>query len=422
MNSIIRLVAVVAGLVLMLHGTPSWGQPACQSPGCNPTVSDSSGNTAGGTNALSSVVPGIPPAGFDNTAFGFKALLSNTNGFNNTATGTSALQLNTSGSNNTAIGTFALENNTGDNNTATGAGALSLNTNGANNTASGINALSLNTNGGNNTATGAQALVSNATGNSNTASGVNALFSNTTGHHNTATGAGSLVGNSTGSKNTAIGVAALNQSTGNKNIGIGFQAGLTLTTGNNNVYIGNKGAGDESQTIRIGTAQTQTFIAGIGNAIVTGPNVEVDTDTGQLGISGISSARYKREIESMGARSAGVLQLRPVTFAYRQDALGVVRYGLIAEEVQGVYPELVTHTATGEPLAVRYQELIPMLLNELQRQRQEFQQTLQSQQQALQTQAQALQGQEQVLQRQQQELADLRALIGQGRETASFSR
>jgi Chaperone of endosialidase len=76
----------------------------------------------------------------------------------------------------------------------------------------------------------------------------------------------------------------------------------------------------------------------------------------------------------MGARSAGVLQLRPVTFAYQQDAPGVVRYGLVAEEVQGVYPEMVTHTATGEPLAVRYQELIPMLLNELQREHQARQQ------------------------------------------------
>jgi hypothetical protein len=96
-------------------------------------------------------------------------------------------------------------------------------------------------------------------------------------------------------------------------------------------------------------------------------------NTGQLGVTVFSSARLKRDIESMGSRSRGVFQLRPVTFAYREDASGVVRYGLIAEEVQAVYPELVTHAASGELLAVRYQELIPMLLNELQRQQQTIQ-------------------------------------------------
>ena len=172
--------------------------------------------------------------------------------------------------------------------------------------------------------------------------------------------------------------------------------------GNNNIYIGNLGAGDESQTIRIGTAQAQTFIAGIVGASVTDPApVVIDMFTGQLAADIRSSARYKQDITAMGARSDGLLKLRPVTFAYKEDARGVTHYGLVAEEVQAVYPELVTRTATGEVQGVRYQELIPMLLNELQRQRQEFQQALQ---------------------RQQQELADLRALMGQGRETASMSR
>jgi hypothetical protein len=187
-------------------------------------------------------------------------------------------------------------------------------------------------------------------------------------------------------------------------LAIGFQAGINLTGGNNNIYIGSvSGASVESQTIRIGQAQRQTFIAGIGNASVSGATVEIDTTTGQLGIL-TSSARYKQDIAPMGARSEKVLDLRPVTFAYKDDVKGTTHYGLIAEEVAAVYPDLVTHTATGEVQTVKYQELIPMLLNELQRHRQ----TLQSQQQ--------------VLQRQQQELADLRALVGQGRETASLSR
>jgi Chaperone of endosialidase len=117
--------------------------------------------------------------------------------------------------------------------------------------------------------------------------------------------------------------------------------------------------------------------------------VTIDTTTGQLGIP-LSSARYKQDIAPMG--SEGVLNLRPVTFAYREDAQHVKHYGLIAEEVAAVYPELVTHTTTGEVQTVKYQELIPMLVNELQRQRSEFQQALKSQ---------------------QQELAELRALVEQ---------
>jgi hypothetical protein len=175
---------------------------------------------------------------------------------------------------------------------------------------------------------------------------------------------------------------------------------MTLTTGNNNIYIANQGAGDESQTIRIGTAQTGTFIAGIANATVSNAAaVIIDTTTGQLGVP-LSSARYKRDIAPMGTSSEKVLALRPVTFAYRDDTRGVTHYGLIAEEVAAVYPELVTHTAAGEVQTVKYQELIPMLLNELQRQRQ----ALQSQEQELAAVAEL-----------RKELAELRALVGQGR-------
>ena len=218
--------------------------------------------------------------------------------------------------------------------------------------------------------------------------GVDAQVFNATGSANTAMGVNALANNTAGSNNTAVGFKALKKSTGSKNIVIGYQAGVTLTNGNNNVYIGNSGNGDESQTIRVGTAQTRTFMAGINTAGVSGTAVVVDAN-GQLGIT-LSSARYKQDIAPMASQSEGVLQLRPVTFAYKQDRQHVKHYGLIAEEVAAVYPELVTHTATGEVQAVRYQELIPMLLNELQRAR--------------------------------QELAELRALVGQGRGAASLSR
>ncbi len=175
---------------------------------------------------------------------------------------------------------------------------------------------------------------------------------------------------------------------------------MTLQTGNNNIYVGNRGAGDESQTIRIGTAQARTFIAGINTASVGGAQVMIDTTTGQLGIV-TSSARYKREIETMASRSEGLLKLRPVTFVYKDDGAAAPHYGLIAEEVATVYPELVTRTASGEVQTVKYHELIPMLLNELQRQRQEFQHALQRQQQDS-VEVATL----------RKELAELRALVG----------
>jgi len=236
---------------------------------------------------------------------------------------------------------------------------------GSQNTAFGFDALVTEVGGHANTAIGAHALRSNNVGLYNTATGAMALFNNL-GDTNTAIGAFVLNVNTTGSMNTGIGFRALRDSTGQKNIGIGYQAGVTLGTGNNNIYIGNQGAGDESQTIRIGTAQAQTFIAGINAATVGDAQVMVDTTTGQLGIV-TSSARYKQDVETMANRSEGLLKLRPVTFSYKDDAATAPHYGLIAEEVATVYPELITRTPEGEVQTVKYHELIPMLLNELQR-------------------------------------------------------
>ena len=152
---------------------------------------------------------------------------------------------------------------------------------------------------------------------------------------------------------------------------MGQGAGSALTSGNRNIYLGHPGVSSESKTMRLGgSGQKTTFIAGVTTTAVTGATVLIDAN-GKLGVP-LSSARYKRDIEPLGARGEGVLQLRPVTFRYTHDAQSVRQYGLIAEEVATVYPELVTRTATGEVQAVRYQELIPLLLNELQRQQQEL--------------------------------------------------
>jgi hypothetical protein len=160
--------------------------------------------------------------------------------------------------------------------------------------------------------------------------------------------------------------ALFSNTTGSRNIAVGAAAGEFLVSGDDNIYLNNLGGSpDESRTMRLGQIQTRTFIAGLVG--INGQQVLIDTATGQLGTLR-SSARYKSDIRPMGAHSRGLLQLHPVTFRYTQDPQRERQYGLIAEEVAKVYPELVTRNAAGEIEAVRYHELVPMLLNEVQRQ------------------------------------------------------
>jgi hypothetical protein len=202
---------------------------------------------------------------------------------------------------------------------------------------------------------------------------VSALQSNTTGNKSTATGVNALFSNTTGLQNTAIGMNALIHNTsGQSNIGVGFQAGANLTTGNNNVDIGNVGIAAETSTIRLGSqgTQTATFIAGITGSAVTGVDVLIGSD-GRLGVA-LSSARYKKDISAMGESTDGLMKLRPVTFRYKDDQHATKQYGLVAEEVEQVYPELVVHDADGKVESVRYSMMTSMLLNELQKQHAEL--------------------------------------------------
>jgi hypothetical protein len=192
----------------------------------------------------------------------------------------------------------------------------------------------------------------------NTASGVYALGNNTSGNDNTASGEYALLGNTTGDGNIAI----------------GYDAGVNVTNTSNNIEIGNLGSATDSGVIRIGTAGTQTsaFIAGIWGATTQSSGavpVLVDSN-GNLGVMS-SSRRYKEDIQDMAEASSGLLRLRPVTFHYKKpysDGSQPVQYGLIAEEVAEVYPDLVAHSADGQIETVKYQVLDSMLLNELQKQ------------------------------------------------------
>jgi hypothetical protein len=319
-------------------------------------------NTAFGTNALNTLTTGN-----NNSAQGNSALFTN-NGSQNVGVGNLTLRLNTTGSQNVAVGANALTSNvTGSKNTALGQSALTSNTS-SDNVAVGFSALFHNTSVSPNVAVGSQALQSNTFGGFNTATGTQALFLNVDGEDNTAVGNVALGTNIHGNSNTAVGSGALISATGSNNIAVGSGAGGSVTSGSNNIDIGNIGAA-ESNTIRIGVeamgGQTATFIAGI-----FGRNVSAATDTpviidstGKLGTA-TSSQRFKKDIKPMDKASEAILVLKPVTFHYKSDPSGFPRFGLVAEDVAKVSPDLIVRDADGQILSVRYEAVNAMLLNE----------------------------------------------------------
>ncbi len=282
-----------------------------------------------------------PDGGYpgQNTAEGQSALLHLAGGTYNTALGWSSLGFNVTGSFNTATGAGALFANTADQNTATGAGALLSNNSGAFNTAN-----------------GAFALFSNTTGTFNTANGVQALFGNNTGGHNTAIGENALFNNTIGSFNTATGYSALSSNTtGNTNIALGFGAGLNVTTANNVICIGANG----------NNVDDSCYIGNIFNATSSGGIAVFINSNGRLGTM-TSSRRFKQEIKPMEDASEALFALQPVTFCYKKgiDPAGKSQFGLVAEEVEKVDPDLVVRDKEGKPYSVRYDQVNAMLLNE----------------------------------------------------------
>src|SRR5262245_30525984 len=294
-------------------------------------------NTAEGDGALQSLTSGV-----SNTAIGFDALFSDTGGSNNTATGLGALDSNTIGSNNTADGFVALfHNTTCVINTALGFGTLFANTTGFENAATGLEALFANTTGFHNTADGFAALSRNTTGNHNTADGDEALGNNTIGNFNTTNGAHSLENNTTGSGNTAL----------------GFGAGDNVISAVNVICIGSGVVGaNVSNSCYIGSVFGQT--APGGAAVFINSNGKLGTST--------SSQRFKEEIKPMERMSEELFALKPVTFRYKKeiDPAGTHQFGLVAEEVEKVNPDLVVHDREGKPYTVRYDAVNAMLLNE----------------------------------------------------------
>jgi hypothetical protein len=278
----------------------------------------------------------------------------------------------------------------------------------------GASALLSNTTASNNAAMGEGALLSNTTASNNAAMGYLALENNTTGIVNAAVGAWALQNNTTGVANAAVGSGALgNNINGSGNIALGSGSGINLTSGYNNIYIGNNGVATEIGAIHLGdpSTHTATYIAGINGVTVSSGVPVLINSSGQLGTI-LSSRRFKEEIRDMSDASSRLLRLRPVTFRYKpeyQKGERALQYGLIAEEVAEVFPDLVQYSETGQANTVYYHLLTPMLLNEFQKQHRtiaEQQEQMTKQQVQLVTQRKQI---EELSTRQQQEIAGLKA-------------
>jgi hypothetical protein len=351
---------------------------------------------------LAQAVSPPPDGGYPgfNTAEGQKALFSLTTGAGNTAVGAFSLVADTQGSFNTATGAGTLLFNTADQNTAMGAAALLNNTTGGTfagtgytevgpNVAVGALALGQNTTAGANTAVGYQALgnmtiglagannggfstaigfkalasadTSTGFGFFNDAFGYKALANITIGFNNVGIGLQTLFNNTTGSSNAALGTQALLNSTGSDNTALGYEAGLNSTNGSGNVYIGFGMVGLSGES-------DHTYIRNIKDTTVSGggtDTVTVNLTSGLLGHLS-SSRRYKEDIQSMDKASETLFSLQPVTFRYKKeiDASQSLDYGLIAEEVAQVDPNLAIRDGKGQIESVRYTAINAMLLNE----------------------------------------------------------
>jgi len=305
-------------------------------------------------------------------------------------------------------------------NTSTGYKSFNSNTTGTDNTSDGYNTLFSNTTGSRNTASGSQSLFANVTGSDNTALGYGALAAMVSGAQNTAAGGFSLTKNSDGSSNSAFGYGALYQNaSGSENIAIGNFAGY-FNLGSGNILIGNMGEGNknENDTIRIGTPGTQTsiFVAGIhGVTSATGTAVLVDKN-GQLATQ-TSSRRFKTDVEDMGAASEVLLSLQPVCFHYKPeiDPEKVPQFGLIAEDVAKVDPNLIVRDNDGQPYSVRYEAVNAMLLNEFLKQHHKMDEqssTIAAQEKTMKSQETELEEQKATITKLQKQLEAISSQIG----------
>jgi hypothetical protein len=284
-----------------------------------------------GTNALA-----LNSSGTVSTAVGYNAVASNTIGISHVAVGVNALQTVGTGNRSVAVGTSALGAFTASENTAVGYQAFAANTTGVGNTACGYQAGLLVQAGGTNSYCGYSAGSSNVSGNDN----------------------------------TAFGYTALQLATGSQMIGIGSGAGSTATTGSNNIYLGYNAVPasvSESNTIVIGNSSHSTaYMYGV-NGQTSAAGISALINSSFLLGTTTSSAEFKEYIEPLPAKTAHkLLQLNPVKFIYKDEPTQEIQYGMIAEEVEATFPELVCYDVQGLAWTLRYEHCIPLLIKEFQ--------------------------------------------------------
>jgi hypothetical protein len=297
------------------------------------------------------------------TAEGCNALQFLGAGFGNTGVGWYALYLAGDSNYNTGIGGGALALNTADSNTAVGAGALLLNSTGSQNVAVGTDALVNNDTGGDNNAVGAFALFSNIGGFFNNAVGRNSLLDNVSGSQNNSMGDDAMFSVTTGSFNTAMGDDALDFcTTGSSNVAIGDEAGTDVVTGSHIICIGAGVNGGGPFTDLDDTC----YIGSIWNEPVSDPGTQQAVYVDQNNVLGfmVSTRRAKHDIQPMDKASEKLYALKPVTFKYNNDRKGTTQFGLVAEDVVDVNPDLVMRDKQGQPETVRFEQINAMLLNE----------------------------------------------------------
>ena len=333
-------------------------------------------NTTGHSNTATGIsVLEANTTGYNNTASGVRALKLNTTGHDNTAIGVTALYLNTSGSNNTAIGKSALiSNTTGMDNTATGFQALYSNTTGYRNTANGENSLVTNTTGNYNTATGFNALRVNSTGINNTANGSGALYSNTVGYNNTAYGYEALQVNATGNNNTATGLrSGFNNISGSGNVFLGYLSGYN-ETGSNKLYIENSNSGSpliygefDNNIVEVNGR------VGIGMTPDALYDLDVNGDIRAAAVYETSDNRVKKNVKPIGTALDKVKMIGGYSYDFDKEKYPNrnfpkgKQYGLIAQEVESVIPELVKTDSNGEK-SISYTKMVPFLVEAIKEQ------------------------------------------------------
>ncbi len=401
----------VVGYSVMVGNTTGSDNTVMGYAGMN-YASNGSGNSAFGSTALYN-----NSTGSSNSALGSYSLNSNNGKNESTAIGFNSMRFadntaTTSVSYNTALGAYALRgsttaaNNTGVENTAIGHSTLQLNTSGSSNNALGSQALRSNTTGTMNNGFGGFALAGNTTGSYNLGMGYGALSANTAGFYNSSVGDHALTANTTGTGNSAIGSQALTTNatgyynsalgyfalkltTGSNNIGVGYNAGSAITTGSNNVYIGSfTGAGSETLSNHIifsdGSGVERIRVTNTGNMGIgtTTPSYKLDVQGGDINASGSvraatvalsSDRRWKRNISPLKNSIKKITQINGVSYDWAIDDYPEKHFtdrkqiGVIAQDVQAVFPELVLEDKQGF-LSVNYPALIAPLIEAIKEQ------------------------------------------------------